>query len=95
MNNDELKEMLARAISKEIDMLSKDNINGMEKTQCDTVSLAQAVIEALRPMMQEVLDVLGKLLAQSGMIYSGEAKTEAIDKAKQALASLECWKGNV
>jgi hypothetical protein len=94
MTNEELIKVVAGAIWEAHGQIDTD----------DCIPIAQAAIEALAPMMREVVDVLE--FAKRRIGYLGVVNTdprhyehnesEIIPKIDKALASLpECWKGEV
>ena len=97
MTNEQLVEMLARAIA-----IHSYHDNGLEtmsysgeaafadRESHHYVGEAQACVDALAPMIGEAVEALNEIA------YGNNTITEAdcADEAKKALASLECWRSH-
>jgi hypothetical protein len=84
MTNEELIEVVARAIDAQCIV---ENTYDLTPSQHQLERVAKSAIEALTPMMQEVVGAL--LYVENN--YDGMNKSDVV---KKALASFpECWKG--
>jgi len=82
----QLRDELAAVLGDEIERLALDNIDGKQKTQCDIVSLANATINHLTPVMDEVVEALETCQSDSYDMWFDE------DAVKAAMTKLSCWR---